>query len=196
MDEHERNPEPDREADRNRDELKRGLEAGEVRLGRRVARLLPLHEGEEPAVCEPGRQLEQDARDLREGVSALRNHRRRGMEGKGMGGEEEGREGAWRGTYHDDERIPVEEPAVQVRDKPNRERTDGGRDIALVAEPRAGEVVRHPSDARDHHEQILVSPKENKGQLASRSPSPMLQAVRTSSLRSYGAWFRMLRKRE
>ena len=66
MHEHERDPEADGETDRDRDELKRGLESGEVRLGRRVARLLSLHEREQPTVGESGWELEQDSRDLRE----------------------------------------------------------------------------------------------------------------------------------
>ena len=113
------------------------------------------------------------------------------MEGRSVEGEEAVKKGRGaengRRTYHDDERVPVEEPSIQVRDESDRERTDGSRYVALVSETRAREVVRNPSNAGNHHEQILASIKENKRKSASRSPSPMPQAVRTSSLRSYGA---------
>ena len=73
MDKNERNAQTDGEPDRDRDELERGLEAGEVGLGRGRARLLLGDEREEAAVREPGWELEQDAGDLyglrREGVS-------------------------------------------------------------------------------------------------------------------------------
>ena len=65
VNEHERDAEPDGEPDRDGDELERGLEAGEVRLGRGRARLLLRDEGEEPAVRQARRQLEEDAGDLR-----------------------------------------------------------------------------------------------------------------------------------
>ena len=52
MDEDERDPEANGEADRDRDELEGGLEAGEVRLGRRRAGLLLRDKGEEAAVRE------------------------------------------------------------------------------------------------------------------------------------------------
>ena len=65
-----------------------------------------------------------------------------------VGGEREG-------TDHDDERAAVEEPAVEVRDEPDRERADRSRDVALVAEARAGEMVRDPSDARNCDKKIL-----------------------------------------
>ena len=49
-------------------------------------------------------------------------------------------------AYHHDERAPVEEAAVYVRNEADRERAHCSRDVALVAEARAGEVVRHPAD--------------------------------------------------
>ena len=58
-------------------------------------------------------------------------------------------------TYHHDECAPVEEAAVYVRNEADRERAHCSRDVALVAEARAGEVVRHPADARDGHEEVL-----------------------------------------
>ena len=58
-------------------------------------------------------------------------------------------------THHDDEGAAIEEPSVDVGDEPDGECADRGGDVALVVEPSAGEVVRHPADARDGHEEVL-----------------------------------------
>ena len=68
VDEHEGDAQAHREADAHGDELEGGLEAGQIRLVRRRARLLLLHEREEAPVREPRGQLEQDPGDLREEV--------------------------------------------------------------------------------------------------------------------------------
>lgn len=61
-----------------------------------------------------------------------------------------------RGTYHDDEGVALEETRVHIGNKTNGQRTDGGRDVVLVRELQAGEVVRDPADAGNSHEKWLV----------------------------------------
>ena len=55
-------------------------------------------------------------------------------------------------THHDNERVAVEELAVQVRDETDRGATDGCGDVVLVRELGAGEVIAHPANARNGNE--------------------------------------------
>ncbi|PCH39089.1 hypothetical protein WOLCODRAFT_29372 [Wolfiporia cocos MD-104 SS10] len=54
-----------------------------------------------------------------------------------------------------DERIPSEEVAIHVGDEADGKPTDRSRDVALVWELCAGEVVAHPADARNGHREEL-----------------------------------------
>lgn len=78
-------------------------------------------------------------------------------------------------THHDDECVPVEEPAIEVRDEADRKSSGGSRDVALVAEARAGEVVGDPTDARDCHQQVLQGDDQER--------SPKWSSVRDAPVR-------------
>ena len=65
-------------------------------------------------------------------------------------------------AYHHDECAPVEEAAVYVRNEADRERAHCSRDVALVAEARAGEVVRHPTNARNGNEKVLGKARQRQ----------------------------------
>ena len=80
------------------------------------------------------------------------------MKEEGSNGQGKGREGKDRKTHHNNKRIPIKEPSIHIRDEPNRERAHRSRDVALVPEARAREVVRDPANARDRDEHVQLAP--------------------------------------
>ncbi len=57
---------------------------------------------------------------------------------------------------HDDERVALEEPRVQVRYKANRKGTGSGGDIVLTREFEASKMVSGPSQARNGDKERLT----------------------------------------
>lgn len=55
-------------------------------------------------------------------------------------------------AYHDDERVLLEKPCVEVCHKAHRQRAHSGRDVALVRKLDPCKVIRDPPDARYGHQ--------------------------------------------
>lgn len=60
---------------------------------------------------------------------------------------------------HDDERVALEEPRVQVRYEADRKGASGGGDIVLTREFEASEMVGGPSQARNGDKERLTQNK-------------------------------------
>ena len=113
------------------------MEAGEIAIPVPVRAV--TRECDQTAVTQAGRELEHDTRDLRAREHLFNTGRR-----------EE--------AYHDDKRVPPEEPPIHIRQKSHRKRAHRRRNIILIRERSRHEMIRNPPNTRQAHQQHNLLP--------------------------------------